>query len=37
MMLNNQIMELAVYQSAYGSIYNLTWFGENVLIINYNG
>ena len=32
----NQIM-LTVNQSGYGSIYNSTWFGENVLIINYNG
>ena len=30
-------MELTVNQNGYGSIYNLTWFGENVLIINSNG
>ena len=35
--MENQVMELTVNQSGYGSIYNSTWFGENVLIINYNG
>ena len=35
--MENQIMELTVNQSGYGSIYKDTWFGENVLIINYDG
>jgi len=30
-------MELTVNQNGYRSIYNSTWFGENVLIINSNG
>ncbi len=33
----DQVIELTVNQSGYGSIYNSTWFGENVLIINSNG
>jgi len=30
-------MELTVNQSGYGSICKGTWFGKNILIIDYNG
>ena len=30
-------MELTVNQNGYGGIYNSTWFGSNILIINYDG
>tara|TARA_A100001011_G_C13970805_1_gene699185 strand:- start:59 stop:382 length:324 start_codon:yes stop_codon:yes gene_type:complete len=33
----DQVIGLTVNQSGYGSIYNSTWFGSNVLIINSNG
>ena len=30
-------MELTVNQNGYGSIYNSTWFGEGIKIINSTG
>ncbi len=29
-------MRLSTNQNKYGSIYKLTWFGEKILIINYD-
>ena len=35
--MENQVMKLTVNQSGYGNVYNSTWFGTGVLIINSNG
>ena len=33
----DQVIELTVNQSGFGNVYNSTWFGTGVLIINYDG
>ena len=30
-------MEITVYNNDYGNIYNQTWFGEGIIIINSTG